>query len=301
MQIVSLAQHIKCETVATIGFFDGVHLGHRFLLEQLTRCAAREHCASLVVSFADSPARTLHPASDVGLLTTPVEKMELFAQAGIDYCLMLDFNAELARLTAEDFLLLLRQQCGVQRLLLGYDHHFGSDRLRSFADYQSVADDVGVALEQEKPFAVAGTIVGSRVIRDYLMAGRVDKANKLLGYTYTLTGRVAHGRALGRTIGFPTANLTVSPRKLLPKNGVYVVDIQLNGHIYKGLLNIGTRPTVAGNDRTAEVHILDFAGDIYGRQLIVKLHERLRDEHKFNSLDDLKKQIETDKLYLQYL
>ena len=299
MQIVSLAQHLECETVATIGFFDGVHRGHRFLLDELTQRAAREHCASLVVSFADSPARALQPASDVYLLTTPLEKVTFFSQAGIDYCLLLDFDARLARLTAEEFLTLLHRQCGVRRLLMGYDHHFGSDRLRSVADYRSVADDVGVALEQEEPFTVAGTIVGSRVIRNYLMAGRIDEAARLLGYNYTISGRVEHGCAIGRTIGFPTANLSVSPRKLLPKNGVYAVEVEINGLIYNGLLNIGTRPTVAGDARTVEVHIVDFAGDIYGRQLTLRLIKHVRDEQKFDSLDDLKKQIEADKAYLQ--
>ncbi|MGN0186816.1 MAG: bifunctional riboflavin kinase/FAD synthetase [Paludibacteraceae bacterium] len=299
MQILSLEQHIDCETVATIGFFDGVHLGHRFLLDELTRRAKQTHCASLVVSFADSPARALHPMSDVGLLTTPVEKVQLFDQAGIDYCLILNFDTYLARLKAAEFLTLIKNRCGVRRLLLGYDHHFGSDRLRSFSDYRSVAEKVGVTLERETSFAVDGTVVGSRIIRDCLTAGRVGEANKLLGYAYTITGRVAHGRALGRTIGFPTANLTVSPRKLLPKNGVYVVDVLVSGLIYKGLLNIGTRPTVEGDERTVEVHIIDFVGNIYDQQVTLKLQNFLRAEQKFDSLDELKHQIENDKSHLQ--
>ncbi len=295
MEIVSDIRTLDCETYATIGFFDGVHRGHRFLLDELKTRAARAGLPSLVVSFADSPARVLSPNASVRLLTTPLEKMAHLRQIGIDYCLMLDFDEKLVERTAAQFLTLLRDHFGVRRLLLGYDHRFGSDGLRSLDDYRRVAAGLGVALEQAAPFAVDGRVVGSRIIRQLLTDGCVEQANALLGYAYTLTGRVEHGRAIGRTIGFPTANLAVSPRKLLPKNGVYAIETALNGVTYKGLLNIGTRPTVAGGEQTVEAHIVGFSGDVYGQNLTVALLRRLRDEQKFDSLEALEQQIAIDK------
>ncbi len=295
MEIVPDIHALNCKTYATIGFFDGVHRGHRFLLEALKARAASAGLPSLVVSFADSPARVLSPDAQVQLLTTPLEKMAHFRQIGVDYCLMLDFNEQLVGLTAAQFLTLLRDRFGVQRLLLGYDHRFGCDGLRSLADYRRVADGLGVALEQAQPFSVDGRVVGSRVIRRLLADGNVEQANALLGYGYTLTGRVEHGHAIGRTIGFPTANLSVSPRKLLPKNGVYAVETMLEGAAYKGLLNIGMRPTVSGDCRTIEVHIVGFSGNVYGQNLTVAVRRRLRDEQKFESLEALEQQIEIDK------
>lgn len=295
MEIVSDIRTLGCETYATIGFFDGVHRGHRFLLDELKARAACAGFPSLVVSFADSPSRVLSPDLPVRLLTTPLEKMARFRQIGVDYCLMLDFNEKLVGMTAAQFLALLKGRFGVRRLLLGYDHRFGSDGLRSLADYRRVADGLGLMLEQAAPFAVDGRVVGSRVIRGLLADGLVERANALLGYAYELTGRVEHGRAIGRTIGFPTANLAVSPRKLLPKDGVYAVETVLDGAAYKGLLNIGTRPTVSGGGQTVEAHIVGFSGDVYGRSLTVAVRRRLRDERKFDSLEALEQQIEIDK------
>lgn len=295
MEFVFDTQTICTDTYATIGFFDGVHRGHCYLLDELKRRAAQAGLPSLVVSFADSPACVLSPENGTKLLTTPMEKTGRLRRQGLDYCLMLDFNEKLVKMTAGEFLSQLKRHFGVRRLLLGYDHRFGSDGLRSFAEYKCVADKVGVVLEQAAPFSVGGEVVGSRVIRTLLTVGCVEQANLLLGYNYELTGRVEHGRAIGRTIGFPTANLTVSPRKLLPKNGVYAVDVILNKSSYKGLLNIGVRPTVADGMQTVEVHIVGFSGNVYGQNITVALRRRLRDERKFDSLEALEKQIEIDK------
>lgn len=295
MQLLSDINSLQCQTCATIGFFDGVHRGHQFLLERLKRCASEKNLPTLVVTFADSPARLLSPDSQVQLLTTPTEKIALLGQSGIDYCLMLNFDEKLVQLRAEKFLALLHQHFGVRHLLLGYDHHFGSDGLSELADYQKIGKKIGVGIAQAEPLKIDGKIVGSRIIRQLLTDGRVEQANALLGYDYTLSGTVQHGQAIGRTIGFPTANLAVAPRKLLPRGGVYAIETEISGKKHRGLLNIGTRPTISGGEQTVEAHIIDFDGDIYGKNLTIKVQHRLRDEQKFASLTELEHQIEIDR------
>ena len=295
MQLLSDINSLQYQTCATIGFFDGVHRGHQFLLEKLKRYANDKNLPTLVVTFADSPARLLSPDSQVQLLTTPTEKIALLGQSGIDYCLMLNFDEKLVQLRAEKFLALLHQHFGVRHLLLGYDHHFGSDGLSELADYQKIGKKIGVGIAQAEPLKIDGKIVGSRIIRQLLVDGKVDQANALLGYDYTLSGMVQHGQAIGRTIGFPTANLAVAPRKLLPRGGVYAIETEISGKKHRGLLNIGTRPTISGGEQTVEAHIIDFDGDIYGKNLTIKVQHRLRDEQKFASLTELEHQIEIDR------
>lgn len=295
MQLLSDINSLQCQTCATIGFFDGVHRGHQFLLERLKRCASEKNLPTLVVTFADSPARLLSPDSQVQLLTTPTEKIALLGQSGIDYCLMLNFDEKLVQLRAEEFLTLLHRHFGVRHLLLGYDHHFGSDGLSELADYQKIGKKIGVGIAQAEPLKIDGKIVGSRIIRQLLVDGKVDQANALLGYDYTLSGMVQHGQAIGRTIGFPTANLAVAPRKLQPRGGVYAIETEISGKKHRGLLNIGTRPTISGIEQTVEAHIIDFDDDIYGKNLTIKVQHRLRDEQKFASLTELEHQIEIDR------
>ncbi len=295
MQLLSNINSLQCQTCATIGFFDGVHRGHQFLLERLKRCASEKNLPTLVITFADSPAQLLSPNSQVKLLTTPTEKITLLEKMCIDYCLMLNFDENLVKLTAGDFLSLLHRHFGVRHLLLGYDHHFGSDGLNELSDYQKIGKTIGVEIAQAEPLKMDGKIVGSRIIRQLLAEGKIEQANALLGYDYTLSGTVQHGQAIGRTIGFPTANLAVAPRKLLPRGGVYAIETDIFEKKHSGLLNIGTRPTISGNEQTVEAHIIDFDGDIYGKNLTIKVQHRLRDEQKFASLTELEHQIEIDR------
>ncbi len=296
MKLLTGSQHIENETFATIGFFDGVHVGHRFLLAELKRRAALDGLRSLVVSFADSPLQILAPEKSPLLLSTPLEKTALFEQIGVDDCLILNFDKQIAAQTSREFLRVLHDRFGVRKLLIGYDHHFGSDRLTSFADYQKIADEIGVKAILCDSFSFDGNVVASSKIRAELLSGDVAKANRLLGYNYTLSGVVSTGEHIGRKIGFPTANLAVSSRKLLPKVGVYAVVVTFENRKFNGLLNIGMRPTVNNNSAcTVEVHLLDFSGDLYGKTLTLAFLERLRDEQKFDSLEALKNQIEIDK------
>ncbi len=293
MKRLKSEQHIDNQTVATIGFFDGVHRGHQFLLQELQRHARQYALESLVVSFNNSPLATLRPEKSVMLLTTSHEKTALFAQAAIDNCLLLDFDKNLSQLTAREFLTWLSKNYGVQKLLVGYDHRFGSDGISLASDYQTLGNELGIDIVPCPRFDSEEDI-SSSAIRNYIARGNVEQANECLGYRYAIEGVVVQGQQIGRKIGFPTANLLTNAEKLIPKNGVYAVEINHNAQIYKGLLNIGMRPTVEGNCRTIEVHLLDFEGDLYGERLTLHIEKRLRDEYKFASLDELKNQIEKD-------
>ena len=281
--------------MATIGFFDGVHLGHRFLLNQLNMYAAKFGLESLVVSFVDSPQRILSPNSDIKLLTTSSEKIAIFSELGLQNCLMLNFDENVAAITSYDFLKLLHDTYRVQKLVVGYDHHFGSDRLRTFDDYVQLGEKIGVEVIACQPFIAENLTVSSSKIRTFLLEGDIMKANELLGSPYTMQGVVVSGNQIGRQIGFPTANLQLDVSKLIPKGGVYAVDVMLDNVLFQGMLNIGTRPTLSGEKQTIEVHIIDFEKDIYGATLIIRFRKRLRDERKFESINELKAQLEQDK------
>ena len=285
-------------TIATIGFFDGVHLGHRFLLNQLNVYASKFGLESLVVSFVDSPQRVLSPNSNSNLLTTPSEKIAIFEEQDLQNCLMLNFDENIAALTAYEFLKLLHDTYRVQKLVVGYDHRFGSDKLQAFDDYVQLGEKIGVEVLSCKPFIAEDLTVSSSKVRTFLLEGDVVSANKLLGSSYLMQGVVVSGNQIGRQIGFPTANLQLDVSKLIPKAGVYEVDVSFENASFKGMLNIGTRPTLQGEKQTIEVHILDFEKDIYGKTLILKFRKRLRDERKFDSIKDLKAQLEYDKMLI---
>jgi len=286
------------DTIATIGFFDGVHLGHRFLLNEVKMYAAKFGLESLVISFVNSPQRILKPLSDVSLLTTAQEKVTLFGQLGLQNCLMLNFDEDIAAITAYNFLKLLHDRYRVQKLVVGYDHRFGSDQISTFDDYVQIGQELGVEIIACTPFSTADLTVSSSKIRTLLLQGDVIRANELLGSPYVMNGVVISGNQIGRKIGFPTANLQLDVSKLIPKGGVYAVDVLLRDQCFKGMLNIGTRPTVFGRNQTIEVHIIDFEKDIYGETLILKFRKRIRDEHKFASIAELKTQLENDKLLI---
>lgn len=278
------------EYVATIGFFDGVHLGHQFVISQLKQVAESSNLLSAVITFERHPRSILHTDFVPQLLTTFNERVELLRNTEINE--IFAFNFELVKdLTAEDFMRILYNQCGVKILLMGYDHHFGSDRLTNFSDYKKAAENVGLELM----LLPQHQQVSSTIIRNELLAGNVENANLLLGYSYTISGVVAEGKHIGQQIGFPTANIALeTPEKLIPKEGVYEVKVALNKQIYRGILNIGTNPTVAGKKQTLEVHILDFNENVYGQPIAVSLLRFIREDIKFATLEELKSQIKKD-------
>ena len=300
--------------IATPGFFDGVHCGHRLVIERLVSLARERGDESLVVTFWPHPRAVLqNGARELRLLTTLEEKKALLTALGVDRVEVLDFTRSFASLTAAQFLRdVLHTRFGVTTLLMGYDNRLGSDRLTASA-LKPVAADLGIDLLELEPLSFRADEaslsfraepqaesrnleISSTKIRKSLEEGDVLQANDMLGYGYSLTGVVVAGNRLGRTIGFPTANMRLyEPLKLVPGRGVYVVEAQVLGKTWRGMTNIGLRPTVGGTFTTIETHILDFDEDIYGLPLTITFLRRLRDEVHFPSLDALKEQLTLDR------
>ena len=276
--------------IATIGFFDGVHRGHRFLFAQLLELAHERHLEPLIVTFDRHPKEVLTGVCPP-MLTTYEERQLLLAHYA--EVRVLPF-ADVQGLTAEQFMRYLQEQEQVEVLLMGYDHCFGSDRLKGFSEYEAVARRVGLHVERAHECLVDSLPVSSTRIRKLLHEGQIKQVNRLLGYTYSLTGIVEHGNAIGAKLGFPTANICIQSDKLLPMSGVYAVLANVNGVEYKALANIGTNPTVGNDYLSLEVHLLDFKGDLYDKQLTISFLSFLRKERKFNSLAELQSQIAED-------
>lgn len=298
---------MKC--VATIGSFDGVHRGHQCLLRKVRYIADERGLQAVAVTFALSPKRVLG-GSDTALLNDMEERHALLRQAGMDEVAVLEFTHELAMMTAHDFMQrVLKEQLGVEVLVIGYDHRFGRGRIEGFDDYVRYGCELGIEVIRGEACLDEGEVVSSTRIRHSIAMGRVVEAARLLGYRYRLCGKVVNGYKVGRSIGFPTANISAHTDKMLPADGVYAVLVNVFANantqslsmvteksLFMGMLNIGHRPTVNnGDERSIEVHILDFEGDLYGRSLCVEFVERLRDERTFDSLEALMAQLEDDK------
>ena len=286
---------MKIGKVATIGFFDGVHLGHTYLLKQLKSEAQQRNMQSVVVTFANHPRLFFDPNCGLKQLTLSDDKVTLLKQNGVDEVVMLQFDEHLSKLTSREFMQLLVEKYGVKLLLMGYDHRFGSDRNTSFDEYIEYGSQLGLEIKRCDGFSESEVMVSSSKVRRALELWDIPLANKLLGYKYFIKGRVIEGQKIGRQIGFPTANLDVDTLKLIPSDGVYVVEVVVREFIYRGVLNIGSRPTVDGDKRTIEVHIIGYEGDeLYGEELELRFLRFLRYEQRFSSLDDLREQIRKD-------
>lgn len=278
-------------SIVTMGVFDGIHSGHACVLQMLQREAVQRGLRPVVVTFATHPAVVL--GHDVPLLlTTPNEKLEWLAQAGVTCCVVLPFDRVMAALTARQFMeQVLRDRLGAKALVMGHDHRFGSDGQRDSVWYDACARECGMEVLHAPRCGEAS----STKVRQALLEGCLDEATQLLGHPYTLTGTVVHGRKVGRKLGFPTANLRVDGNKLIPQNGVYAVRVVLGDELFGGMMNIGTCPTFeCGNVRQPEVHILDFDRDLYGKELRVEMVARLRDEQRFSSPSELVRQLNLD-------
>ncbi len=282
--------------VGTIGFFDGVHLGHRQVIETLVSRARATGREALVITFWPHPRAVLQQdARELRLLTTLEEKKQMLLSLGVDRVEVLPFTRRLASLTAQQFVdEVLIGKFGVEALVAGYDNRIGSDNKPV-----SEIPGIDIIIVGEYIYSPRTDInhISSTVIRKKLEEGKVEEAGEMLGYGYTLKGVVVAGNRLGRTLGYPTANMKLyEPLKLVPGNGVYAVDVEVLGREYKGMTNIGTRPTVGGKSITIETHILDFDEDIYGLPLTIRFRRRIRDEIHFSSLEALKSQLAQDAL-----
>lgn len=287
-----------CEVaVATIGFFDGVHLGHRRVIETLVSRARETGREAVVVTFWPHPRAVLQQdARDLRLLTTLEEKKQMLLSLGVDRVEVLPFTRRLAALTAQQFVRdILINNIGIDTLVAGYDNKIGSDSIP--VNSLTGIDILPVSEYPLRPDVDSKPHISSTVIRRKLEEGRVEDAAEMLGYRYAMKGVVVAGNRLGRTMGYPTANMRLyEPLKLVPGHGVYAVDVEVLGREYKGMTNIGTRPTVGGQTVTVETHILDFDEDIYGLPLTISFRRRVRDEIHFGSLDALKAQLALDAL-----
>lgn len=284
-------------SVATIGFFDGVHRGHRFLIGQVLDAARVRGLSSMLITFPQHPRMVMQAGYQPRLLTTFDEKCSLLSATGVDACVALPFTRELSALSARPFMQqVLRDRLQVRTLVIGYDHRFGHDRTEGFDDYVRYGAELGMEVLRAEAFVEGATNVSSSVARASLEAGEVDVAARCLGYDYFLCGSVTTGQQIGRTLGFPTANLQVDDSlKLVPADGVYAVRVHVGTHVYKGMLNIGCRPTIDDDSRrTIEVHLFHFSGDLYGQSLRVEFLRRIRGEQKFHSREALARQLQQD-------
>jgi len=286
--------------VVTLGIFDGVHLGHRVLLDTLVLRAKEEGGESVVITFSPHPRLVLEKDHlNLFFLTTMDEKIHLLQEAGVDHLIILEFSTEFSKIEACDFVKqILVDKVGTNRLIIGYNHHFGWKGEGDFNTIRECSNQLNFSVEQVEGFSMAAGQISSSVIRTALLKGRIEEANSLLGYNYSLTGRVVEGRQIGRSLGFPTANIQPGDaHKLIPGNGVYAVEVQINEKHYAGMLSIGLNPTVNTNpgQRSIEVHIFDFEEDIYGQEIKLIFRKWLRDEEKFSSLEQLTEQMKLDR------
>lgn len=289
------------QTVVTIGTFDGVHLGHRKILEQITKSAHDLNCESLVLTFFPHPRMVLQEGTEMKQLNTLDEKISLLDSLGIDNLVVHPFDKEFSRLTAEEFVKeVLVNVFKIKKIIIGHDHRFGRNRTANIDDLITFGETYGFEVEQISVKEVNEVSISSTKIRDALLEGNIELASIYLGYNYPLTGMVSKGKQLGRTIGFPTANIEIEESyKLIPLNGVYIAKSNLEGKTIYGMMNIGTRPTVDGTTQTIEIHFFDFNQDIYNQKITLSLLKRIRDEQKFESVDALKTQLDADKITAQ--
>lgn len=295
MQVLNENQKLTIPSIATIGVFDGIHNGHQFLLNNLNLLAKQKSLATLVVTFSNLPENRFHPNYTTTQLTTTKEKLLRVEKQEIENCLLLDFTEKIACLSAKEFMLWLKNNYSVKALLMGYDHNFGKDKISTFDQYKQIGAEFDIECIKCTQFIDKTLTVSSSNIRKAILLGDLETANQLLGYNYTLTGIVIKGNQIGRTIGFPTANIGYDTAKLIPQNGVYIANTTIDGKEHRGLLNIGTRPTIGGKEKSIELHILNFDGNLYGKEVIIEIIKKIRNEVKFSTLEQLKEQITKDK------
>lgn len=288
-------------TIVTIGTFDGVHIGHQKILEQITKSAHDLNCESLVLTFFPHPRMVLQEGTEMKQLNTLDEKIKLLESLGIDNLVVHPFDKDFSRLTAEEFVKdVLVDVFKIKKIIIGHDHRFGRNRTANIDDLIIFGETYGFEVEQISVKEIDAVSISSTKIRNALLEGNIELAAKYLGYNYSLTGIVYKGKQLGRTIGFPTANIKIEESyKLIPLNGVYSAKSVIDGKTIFGMMNIGTRPTVDGTTLTIEIHFFNFNQDIYNQKITISLLKRIRSEQKFESVEALKAQLEIDKITAQ--
>jgi len=290
------------KTFVTIGTFDGVHFGHQHIIEKLVLEAKKANRKSVLLTFFPHPRMVLQKDHSLELINTIEERAELLKKTGLDYLIIHPFSKEFSRMTALDFVRdILVNQLNISKLIIGYDHHFGKNREGNIVQLTEYSHLYDFTVEEIPAQDIDDVSVSSTKIRRALAEGNIETANNYLGYNFMLSGSVVNGKQLGGKIGYPTANIDIKEAyKLIPKTGVYVVKSTINKKIVFGIMNIGNRPTVDGSYRTIEVHFLDFNEDLYNQNLTIELLSFLRDEEKFNSIENLIIQIRKDEQIARY-
>ncbi|WP_084058643.1 bifunctional riboflavin kinase/FAD synthetase [Desulfacinum hydrothermale] len=280
--------------VITIGNFDGVHRGHRALFQRVIGWARKLKGESVVMTFDPHPLQVLRPGNGPNFITPYARKLELMEQEGIDVAIVVPFSQDFARISAHDFVKdLLVDRIGIRGIVVGYDYRFGRGREGNIKMLRDLGIRYGFQVEMVSGIELDGTVVSSTAIRHLIRDGRIQEAETLLGRPYEITGQVVKGRERGRLLGFPTANIRVETQ-VPPKAGVYAVEVELDGEIYWGAANFGTNPTFGDPEPSLEVHLLDFQGDLYGKELTVRFVAKLRDEQRFDGPEALVDQIHKD-------
>lgn len=285
--------------IVTIGTFDGVHLGHQKIFELMKINAEKYDGETVVITFYPHPRLVLHSDSkDLKFINTQKRKVELLKLAGVDHLIIINFTREFSRLNSATFIKeYLVDKINTKKLIIGYDHHFGKNRLGDFSTLYDLGHKHGFEVEKLAAQHVENIAISSTKIRRALNEGKIKIANALLGYDYSITGTVVRGQKIGRTIGFPTANIELEDEyKLVTANGVYACKVAYEGKIYKGMGNIGLRPTVMHSELTIEVNIFDFDKEIYDESITIYFIDRIRDEIKFDNLAGLRNQLQLDKI-----
>ena len=282
--------------VLSLGMFDGVHFGHISIINLLKSVAQENNLETAILTFWPHPRKVFNPNDEIKLLNTLNEKLNLLENANLDVVFLKSFDENFRNLTGEEFVRqILVQKLNVKHIIIGHDHVFGKNKSGNFELLQKLSKELDFVVQQLDAVKEGEFNISSTKIRNYLANGNIIGANKMLGYHYSVSGKVIDGKKLGRTIGYPTANIEVDELKLLPKKGAYIVEVYVKNKFYKGMLSIGTNPTVNGDKLTVEVYILDFNEDIYGDEITVKFRDFLHEEIKFESLQKLIERLDEDK------
>jgi len=290
--------HSNAPLALSLGMFDGVHLGHLSIINTLNLIAKNEDLESAILSFWPHPRKFLNPDDNVKMLNTLEEKLDLLEKSGIQNIFLKTFDEDFRNLTGTEFCeQVLADKLNVKHIIIGHDHTFGKNKSGNFDLLKSLSTELDFKVNQLEAVQQNDLNISSTKIRIALSEGRIRDANEMLGYNYPLTGKVIHGKKLGRTIGYPTANIDVPINKLLPKSGAYIVEVYVDDKFYKGMLSIGTNPTIDDRNQSlhTEVYILDFDQDIYDQEITVKFRDYLHDEIKFEGLEKLIEKLDLDK------
>lgn len=283
-------------SVVTIGTFDGVHIGHKKIIDRLIEAANRDNLESVILTFFPHPRMVLQKDTNIKLINTIDERIQILEKTGLDNLVIHPFTTEFSRLTAKEYVeQMLVGTLNIRHVIIGYDHRFGRNRNSNITDLASFGIQNNFTVEEISKQDIDDVAVSSTKIREALLEGDITKANKYLGYNFMLTGKIVKGKELGRKLEYPTANLYIKEEyKLIPKRGVYVVKSQINNKTYFGMMNIGNNPTVNGQHQTIETHFFDASFNLYEKKIQIEILKRIRDEKKFNSLEDLKIAMQED-------